>query len=50
MSVFYHFAWNITNPVWFGKDNNYSLLPNGLYFIEIKVKNESRIIMVEINR
>ncbi len=38
------------NPVWFGKDDNYAFLPNGIYFIEIKVKNESKIISVEINR
>ena len=38
------------NPVWFGKDENYAFLPNGIYFIEIKVKNESKIIPVEINR
>ncbi|MCK4250754.1 hypothetical protein KAX97_04875, partial [candidate division WOR-3 bacterium] len=34
------------HPVWYGKDNNYSFLPNGIYFIEIKVKNESKIIPV----
>jgi len=38
------------NPVWFGKDENYAFLPNGIYFIEIKVKNESKIIPVQINR
>jgi hypothetical protein len=38
------------NPVWYGKDNNYNLLPNGLYFIEIRVKNESKIITVKIDR
>jgi hypothetical protein len=35
---------------WFGKDDNYAFLPNGIYFIEIKVKNESKIIPVQINR
>jgi hypothetical protein len=38
------------NPVWYGKDNNFALLSNGLYFIEIRVNNESKIITVEINR
>ncbi len=38
------------HPVWFGKNDNYAFLPNGIYFIEIKVKNESKIIPVEINR
>ncbi len=38
------------HPVWYGKDNNYAFLPNGIYFIEIKVKNESKIIPVQINR
>jgi hypothetical protein len=38
------------HPVWFGKDDNYAFLPNGIYFIEIKVKNESKLIPVEINR
>ena len=38
------------HPVWYGKDNNYAFLPNGIYFIEIKVRNESKIIPVEINR
>ena len=38
------------NLAWFGKDDNYAFLPNGIYFIEIKVKNESKIIPVEINR
>ncbi|MCK4249891.1 PQQ-binding-like beta-propeller repeat protein [candidate division WOR-3 bacterium] len=38
------------NLTWFGKDNNYAFLPNGIYFIEIKVKNESKIIPIEINR
>ncbi|MBA7511274.1 hypothetical protein ES705_03265 [subsurface metagenome] len=38
------------NLAWFGKDDNYTFLPNGIYFIEIKVKNESKIIPVEINR
>lgn len=38
------------HPVWYGKNDNYSFLPNGIYFIEIKVKNESKIIPVQINR
>jgi hypothetical protein len=38
------------NPVWFGKDDSYAFLPNGIYFIEIRIKNESKIIPVEINR
>ena len=38
------------NLAWFGKDDNYTFLPNGIYFIEIKVKNESKLIPVEINR
>jgi hypothetical protein len=38
------------NPVWYGKDNNFALLPDGLYFVEITVNNESQIITVEINR
>jgi hypothetical protein len=38
------------NPVWYGNNNNFALLPNGLYFIEIRVNNESKIITVEINR
>ncbi|GAI57404.1 unnamed protein product, partial [marine sediment metagenome] len=38
------------NLAWFGKDDNYAFLPNGIYFIKIKVKNESKIIPVEINR
>ncbi|MGB7055866.1 MAG: C25 family cysteine peptidase [bacterium] len=38
------------NPVWYGKDNNFALLPDGLYFIEIRANNESKIITVEINR
>jgi hypothetical protein len=38
------------NPVWFGKNNNFALLPDGLYFIEIRVNNESKIIPVKINR
>lgn len=38
------------NPIWYGKDNNYALLPDGLYFIEIRVNNESKIITVDIDR
>jgi hypothetical protein len=38
------------NPVWYGNNNNFALLPNGLYFIEIRVNNESKITIVEINR
>jgi hypothetical protein len=37
-------------PTWFGKNDNYALLPDGVYFIEIKVKKESKVIKVEIDR
>jgi len=38
------------NPVWYGKDDNFVLLPEGIYFIEIKLKNQTKIISVEIDR
>lgn len=38
------------HPIWDGKDNNYAFLPNGWYFIEIKVGNEAKIIPVVLNR
>jgi len=38
------------NPVWYGKDDNFVLLPEGIYFIEIKLKNQTKIIPVEIDR
>ena len=38
------------NPSWFGKNDNFAFLPNGMYFIEIKVKNQTKIIPVEIDR
>jgi len=38
------------HPVWDGKNNNYTLLPNGLYFIEFKVRNERKVIPVRIRR
>jgi len=40
----------IYNPVWYGKDDNFVLLPEGIYFIEIKLKNHTKIIPVEIDR
>jgi flagellar hook assembly protein FlgD len=38
------------HPIWDGKDDNYAFLPNGLYLIEIKVRNEAKIIPVVLNR
>jgi hypothetical protein len=38
------------NPVWYGKNNSYALLPNGIYIIEFKVDNERKYIPVEIDR
>lgn len=38
------------HSVWDGKDNNFSLLPNGLYFMVIKTKHQNRIIPLKIER
>ncbi|MGB3479705.1 MAG: C25 family cysteine peptidase [bacterium] len=38
------------NPVWYGKNNSYALLPDGIYIIEFKVDNERKFIPVEIDR
>lgn len=38
------------HPVWHGNDNNYVLLPDGVYFIEIRVRNETKVIPVIIDR
>lgn len=38
------------NPVWYGKNNSYALLPDGIYIIEFKVENERKFIPVEIDR
>jgi len=35
---------------WDGKNDNNSLLPNGLYFVELKVEDEHKVIPVKINR
>jgi hypothetical protein len=37
-------------PIWDGKDDNFAFLPNGLYFIELKIQNEKRVIPVRIAR
>jgi hypothetical protein len=38
------------HPVWYGKDDDYKLLPNGVYYVEFKARGEQKIIPVKINR
>jgi hypothetical protein len=38
------------HPIWDGRNSNFALLPNGIYLIEIKVRNETKIIPVTITR
>lgn len=38
------------NPIWYGKNNNFALLPNGLYFVELKAGYERKFVPVTINR
>ncbi len=42
-------AESVHTIIWDGKDDSFVVLPNGLYFIEIKVRNETKIIPVRID-
>ncbi|MBN2621701.1 hypothetical protein JXB22_11520 [candidate division WOR-3 bacterium] len=38
------------HPVWYGKDNNYNLLANGLYYIILQARGEQKVLPVRIKR
>ncbi|OGC39243.1 hypothetical protein A2Y85_08780 [candidate division WOR-3 bacterium RBG_13_43_14] len=38
------------HPIWYGDDNNYNSLSNGVYFIVIAVDNDLKVMPVEIAR
>lgn len=38
------------HPVWYGNNNNLESLPNGIYYIVLKLRNEQKVITVEIAR